>query len=63
MRLEIRNCPCGSGKPRMELKDARGISCGYACIECVDRKRAAYRPEVFTDPNYWADEPVDGDGW
>lgn len=54
-----RPCPCGSGKDRYELRDARGISCGYVCEDCEATKRAGYRPEIFTDPNYDADEPIE----
>jgi hypothetical protein len=52
-------CPCGSGKDRHELVDARGIFCCFYCDKCEAEKRARYRPDVLTDPNYWADEPID----
>ena len=39
--------------------DARGIFLCYACKKCWNTKRRDYRPDVLTDPNYWADEPID----
>jgi hypothetical protein len=54
-------CTCGSGQPRYWLKDARGIELCTACIKCEADKLARYRPDVLTDPSYWADEPIDGD--
>ena len=60
----VKACPrCDSGKPRFELQDARGISCGYVCEDCVDEVKAKYRPEIFDDPCYYSDEPIDDDGW
>jgi hypothetical protein len=44
---------------RRELLDARGIFCCYVCDECEVEKRAGFRPDIFTDPNYPTDEPVD----
>lgn len=41
------------------LNDARGIPCARVCIKCLDYVSARYRPEVMTDPNYEADEPID----
>ena len=29
------------------------------CPKCEDEKLARYRPEVLTDSNYYADEPID----
>jgi hypothetical protein len=29
------------------------------CVECKDKKLSKYRPEVLTDSNYHADEPID----
>jgi hypothetical protein len=45
-------CGCGSNKERYELKDARGISCGYVCDDCVKEKMDTFRPEVFEDSHY-----------
>ena len=52
-------CSCGSGLRKSENRDARGIFLTYTCEECHDRKMAGYRPDVLTDPNYWADEDID----
>ena len=54
-------CSCESGKPRSLQFDARGIFFTYTCEDCHDRKMAGYRPDVFTDPSYWTDEPIDDD--
>jgi hypothetical protein len=52
-------CGCGSGKERWPLYDARGIFCAYVCDKCEDKVRAKYRPEIFDDPAYEADEPIE----
>lgn len=41
--------------------DARGIPLARVCDKCRQRKLAGYRPEVLTDSNYYADEPIDSD--
>lgn len=56
-----RPCPCGSGQPRRELRDARGIFCAFVCARCEADKRARYRPEIFEDAAYEADEPIEED--
>jgi hypothetical protein len=53
-----RQCPCGSGRESWELLDARGIYCGRVCEKCEAEKRAEFRADIFTDANYWTDEPV-----
>jgi len=55
-------CTCGSGHFPTALHDARGIFVAYVCNACEAAKTARYRPEIFTDPNYAADEDIDGDG-
>ena len=55
----MKTCTCGSGEPRRELVDARGIFCTFVCDQCEDRKRATYRPDIFTDSDYPADERID----
>ena len=57
------NCPCGSGEPRRPLYDARNIFCTYVCDACEGEKRSHYRADVLNDPNYWHDEPIEGDDW
>lgn len=57
-----RDCNCGSGLKRSgELSDARGIFCGYYCEKCEAKLKAKYRPEIFTNSNYWADEQIEPD--
>ena len=51
-------CPCGSGWDREPLYDARGIFCCYVCPTCEKEKKVKYRTDIFTDPNYWCDEPI-----
>lgn len=54
-------CFCGSGKPRRELNDARGIFCGFVCDDCEEKRKAAFRAEIFTNPDYPTTEPIDPD--
>jgi hypothetical protein len=54
-------CSCGSGLPREPLYDARGIFCAFVCAQCEASKRAGFRPDIFTDPGYWHDEPIEED--
>jgi hypothetical protein len=42
-------------------RDSRGIETARVCDECIDAKRAKYRPGIFCNPDYWTDEQVDGD--
>ena len=42
-----------------EEYDARGIFLCRVCDECQETKLSRYRRDVLTDPNYWADEPID----
>lgn len=56
---DVRPCPCGSGLPSRWAHDARGIELCRTCEACHERKMAGYRPDVLTDPNYWADEPIE----
>jgi len=53
-----RPCPCGSRLPVRDLNDARGILVARVCDRCENSKRLQYRNEIFTDPNYWADERI-----
>lgn len=57
----FRQCPCGSGHARYELCDARGIFCAFVCDVCEPAKRARYRPDIFTDAGYPADEAIESD--
>lgn len=55
-------CACGSSEPRRDLYDARGIFVAYVCDWCEARVRQRYRPDIFTNPDYWHDETLDEDG-
>lgn len=57
----LQKCPCGSGEFPNANHDARGIFLCYSCDKCHREKMSRYRPDVLTDPNYWADEEIDGD--
>ncbi len=52
-------CNCGSGLPKESQYDARGIFLTYTCDKCEQKKLSGYRPDVLTDRNYWADEPIE----
>lgn len=54
-------CPCGSGLASWWENDARGIPVARICVECGDEVLGKYRPEIFNDPDYEANEPIDGD--
>jgi len=56
---ERRLCDCPKGGLQRPLYDARGIFCCYVCDGCEAEKRRKYRPDIFTDSNYWADEPIE----
>lgn len=43
--------------------DARGIPLARVCEKCRKAKLAKYRPDVLTDSNYWAYEPIESDGY
>ena len=40
-------------------KDARGIELCRVCEKCETNKLARYRPDVLTDSQYLADEPIE----
>ena len=52
-------CACRSGLDRRAAYDARGIFLTYVCDRCERHKLRGYRPDVLTNSNYWADEPID----
>lgn len=54
-------CMCGSGLQQQRHYDARGIYLCAACDKCWPEKRAKYRPDVLTDPNYWTTEDIEDD--
>ncbi len=59
--MNVRPCPCGSGKDSYWQNDARGIPLCRTCDTCHDEKMKRYRPEVLNDSNYYADECIDDD--
>lgn len=52
-------CPCGSGEASSWAFDARGIPLARVCKRCRGAKLAKFRPEVLTDPDYAANEPIE----
>ena len=58
---DARPCPCGSGLTSRWANDARGIPLARVCPKCREQKLSGYRPEVLTDSNYEADEPIEED--
>lgn len=56
---DIEDCRCGSGKERRELNDARGIFVAYVCDDCEATVKKRYRADIFTNPGYETDEPID----
>jgi hypothetical protein len=58
-RYQARPCPCGSGLDSYWQNDARGIPLCRTCSKCHDKKMKGYRPDVLSDSNYWADEPIE----
>ena len=61
MAFSADGCPCGSGLTSGWVNDARGIPLVRCCEKCMDEKLSRYRPEVLSDSNYEADEPIDDD--
>jgi hypothetical protein len=59
MKTQLQECPCGSKEFPWIENDARGISIGYVCEKCISKKKAQYRPEIFTDANYECDEQTE----
>jgi hypothetical protein len=54
-------CCCGSGEVREAEFDARGIFLCYVCDQCRAEKLRGYRSDVLSDPDYWADEPIEAE--
>lgn len=55
----IRLCRCGSLRYTYDLHDARGIFVNRVCSDCENEVRSRYRPEIFEDMNYEANEPIE----
>lgn len=49
------------GADARPLYDRRGIYCCRICDSCEAEKREQFPPEIFNDPDYWHDEPIDAD--
>ena len=60
-RYSVTPCPCGSGKDSHWQFDARGIELCRTCDDCHETKMKAYRSDVLADPNYEADEDIEGE--
>lgn len=58
---DTRPCPCGSGLASRWANDARNIPLARVCPKCRDERLSSYRPEVLTDSNYAANEPIEED--
>jgi hypothetical protein len=43
------------------MYDARGIYVSRVCKVCENEVKSRYRADIFTDSEYWADEPIDED--
>jgi hypothetical protein len=54
-------CTCGSKLYPQWQYDARGIELCKTCPKCHDERMSGYRPDVLTDNQYWADEPIEED--
>lgn len=59
--MTLQNCPCGSGEFPESVSDARGIFVAYVCDKCRTEKLGKYRPEIFSNSRYEADEQFDED--
>lgn len=57
--MNYETCSCGSNEYPAWVKDARGIPVAKCCPECQAEKLKGYRADIFTDANYYADEPID----
>lgn len=57
-----KTCPCGSGHFRSEMYDAKGYFCTFYCSVCEREKRAKFKPEIFTDSNYFTEPGEDSEG-
>jgi hypothetical protein len=51
-----RACGCGSGKPRENITDARGIFVAYVCDDCRRDRLKGFRVDIFHDSQYPADD-------
>ena len=54
-----RKCHCGSGEYSEEVYDAKGIYVTRVCSKCRSEKLKGFRQEIFDDPGYECDEPIE----
>ena len=54
----VKTCRCGSGKEPAWVYDARHIAVKKVCDDCREEQLRGYRPDIFTDPNYYCDEEI-----
>jgi len=59
--VQEQECSCGSGEYKRAVFDARNIFVTYVCDKCEDSKLAPYREEIFNNPSYHTDEPIEPD--
>jgi hypothetical protein len=59
--MEKKVCSCGSNLSFEDIYDARRIFVARVCNKCREQKLKKFRKEIFTDPNYWHDEPISDD--
>jgi hypothetical protein len=52
---------CDSGKYHEAIYDARGIYVGKVSEDCREETLGGFRKEIFSDPQYQTDEPIDED--
>jgi hypothetical protein len=56
--MDLRYC-MHEGEDSWWEYDARGIPLCKVCDRCEETKLSMYRPEVLTNSNYTADEPIE----
>lgn len=59
--MKNRSCRCGSGFPRQEQYDARGIFLCYTCEQCHQREMGKCVTDVLRSLNYHRDEQTEED--
>ena len=57
----MRTWPRGSGALGATLSDARGNPLNDRPRHLQATPRQEFRPDIFADPVYWADEPIEED--
>jgi hypothetical protein len=57
--FQSRECSCGSGEYDHPVHDARGIYVCRCCEKCEEQRTRGYRRDIFTNPSYECDEPIE----